>query len=339
MHRSNKLFITPGVLLAFILLFLTVCSPAPQSTLAGSITLKAAMAAASSDKVNINFNKWVETVNNELKGQVSIKVLGGPEVIASADQIEALRNRVIDVSCLQSGQSSGVIPEMMLRVICKMDHKAFRESGMLDLINAAANQKANTVFLGTLSSYNQFWLCWNTEVKNPKTDFAGLKLRGVATYNPGIKTLGATAVTIPMSELFTAVDRKMVDGFGQPIVEVEGQGYGKMKMIKWAAYMGLTGGQGEILVNQNAWKSIPSDAQQKVMTITKQYEEAAATFWKQQLDAAWKDLQEQGVKTPNWSAADMAWFQGIWGDGILQDLKAKVSADTIAKYSSIVSKK
>ncbi len=58
--------------------------------------------------------------------------------------------------------------------------------------------------------------CYLREPLSADGDWAGRKIRGVATYVPVIEALGGTAVNTDMSEVYSALERGVVDGACAP---------------------------------------------------------------------------------------------------------------------------
>ncbi|MFC1861172.1 hypothetical protein ACFLYL_02690 [Chloroflexota bacterium] len=177
-----------------------------------------------------------------------INYKGGPEVVPGREQIEAVRTGVVDMSYNMAGASSGVVTELKAIMVSGMGPKELRDSGYLDLVNKACQEKGNFYYLAHLSDNYKFFLYWKPEVKDPRTDFKGLKLRSGGTYNPGIKRLGAEVVNIPTAEVFTAIERGVIDGMGWPLTGIATHP-GVEKEINYAHAMGVNGGGGELFVN------------------------------------------------------------------------------------------
>ena len=204
------------------------------------------------------FLRFIDSINEKLKGKVVINYAGGPEVISSREQIEAIRSGVMDMGLNMAGASSGVVPEFKALMPSMMNPSKLRESGYLELLDEAARKRANIHYLAHLSGNFAFYLFWNPEVKDPRTDFKGIKLRGGGSYNPGIKKLGAEPISIALSELYSAMQRGIVDGMGQPLVGILDIP-GLEKTVKYGHVMNLTAGGAELFINLDKWNDLPKD--------------------------------------------------------------------------------
>jgi TRAP-type C4-dicarboxylate transport system substrate-binding protein len=96
-------------------------------------------------------------------------------------------------------------------------------------------------------------------------DFKGLRIR-VPGVSPTLKALGAETVALPIGEVYTAVERGMVDGLlgGISIVEVT-----KLeKIIKYINMESFGVGGGYVVMNKDVWKSLPFDLQLVIETLS-----------------------------------------------------------------------
>jgi TRAP-type C4-dicarboxylate transport system substrate-binding protein len=90
-----------------------------------------------------------------------------------------------------------------------------RRNGAFAAINELWMQKANMVYLGRMVENQPFHLYLNKKIDKP--DLTGLKIRITPVYREFFAGLGANVVTMPPGEVYTALERNVVDGYGWPI--------------------------------------------------------------------------------------------------------------------------
>ena len=93
-----------------------------------------------------------------------------------------------------------------------------RKNGGYDAMAALYAQKMNAIFLARLVDNNPFHLYLNKPIDKP--DLTGLKLRITPVYRDFFQALGATVVQTAPGEVYTALERGVVDGYGWPITGV-----------------------------------------------------------------------------------------------------------------------
>ena len=110
--------------------------------------------------------------------------------------------------------------------------------------------------------------------KIDKLDFTGLKIRVTPVYKDIVEALGGTTVTTAPGEVYTALERGVVDGYGWPITGIFDLGWEKVTKFRMEpAFYSVEVG---VLVNLDAWKSL-NDAQRKVLS--------DAALWLEGLDS------------------------------------------------------
>ena len=150
--------------------------------------------------------------------------------------------------------------------------------------------------LGILLCQHGFYLFSNVKVEKIE-DFKGLKFRSNAFYEPFQKKLGIVRVSIPGSEMYTAMERGLVQGFPYPrfITRLSMQEVTKYRINHpW-----WNGDSNWHYINQKTYESLPEEWQKILMDAAKEVEqkiqEVKATFDlkedKAQLDAGMKFIK------------------------------------------------
>ena len=98
------------------------------------------------------------------------------------------------------------------------------------------------------------------EIKVP-SDLKGIKLKSAGgVYNELLQFAGATPVTIPVSDLYSALDRGVVDGMQSYHIDTEG--YGVFELIKYATNNLEIGSVAFCLaINEDVFQGLPEDVQ------------------------------------------------------------------------------
>ena len=141
--------------------------------------------------------------------------------------------------------------------------------------------------------------------KIDKLDFTGLKIRVTPVYKDIVEALGGTTVTTAPGEVYTALERGVVDGYGWPVTGIFDLGWEKVTKFRMEpAFYSVEVG---VLVNLDVWKGL-NDAQKKVLN--------DAALWLEGLDSenealikSERDKQAAaGIQPIEFSAADSKAF-------------------------------
>jgi len=204
---------------------------------------------------------FIDLANKKGKAvNLSVKLVGGPEVFKAFDGVEALRKGVIDASYTAAVYQARLIPEGRAMIYSQLTPIQERVSGAKDLMNSF-HEKKGVYFLFRLGMYPYFNFYMNKPLD--KLDFTGLKLRSTPAYDAIIKKLGGAIVRTQMSEVYTALERGVIQGYGFPTLGINDHKLDEVTKYIWgpAFFASPTG----VFLNLNKWKSL-SEAQRLVLT-------------------------------------------------------------------------
>ncbi|WP_417614660.1 TRAP transporter substrate-binding protein DctP [Oceanisphaera sp.] len=227
----------------------------PWLAQAEEVTLKAVTAFGQDTYFNKRFNQFVEKVNAEGKGLVQIKVIGGPESMPPFEVGNSLRAGVVDIANTTGVFHANMVPETLAMTLTNKPMSELRENGGYSLMDKIHRDKANMVWLARLSDGLEYHLYTNEKVDS--ADLSGLKLRGVPVYRSFFQALGATPLQVAPGEVFTALERGVVDGYGWPSVGIFDLGW--QEKTKYRVEPGFYNVEVSLFMNQNAWKKLDSE--------------------------------------------------------------------------------
>ncbi len=196
-------------------------------------TLKAVAAFTKTNAQTISFLKFIDYANGAAKGVLHITYLGGPEVTPAKTQPIALRNGLFDLLFGPPAYYLGIFPEGDAMDGMKSPPESRAMHGF-DMIDHAARKKLSATFLGRFN-YGIGLHVFLKEKPGMSPDGAvnlrGLKIRSSGSYLDFLTALGATPVTMAPSEIYTALERGVVDGAAGSIADAWTDG-----LYKFAKY-------------------------------------------------------------------------------------------------------
>ncbi len=222
---------------------------APAS--AQEVTLKAVNAFQEGTYFAKNFERFIKKVNDEGKGVVQITYVGGPKAIPTFDQGAALRNGVVDLANTSASFTASLVPEGLALNYTQMSMAELRKNGGLDLLNKAYMDKGLYYFARTGENipYHIY-----TNKKIDKADLNGLKLRIAPIYRDFFQKLGATVSTIPPGDVYTSLERGVVDGYGWPLLGIFDLGW--QEKTKYRVDPGFYTIELGVVFSANSWKKL-----------------------------------------------------------------------------------
>src|SRR5499433_28620 len=231
-----------------------------QAATADEITLKAITAFAEGTTYSRPFERFIQRVNESGKGLVRINYIGGPKAMPPFEVGNALKGGVVDIANSTGAFYTNVMPEADAWKLTEHPMAELRKNGGYDAMAALYAQKMNAIFLARLVDNNPFHLYLNKPIE--KADLSGLKLRITPVYRDFFQALGATVVQTAPGEVYTALERGVVDGYGWPITGVFDLGW--HEKTKYRVDPGFYTAEVSVLVNKTTWDRL-SDAQKDVL--------------------------------------------------------------------------
>jgi TRAP-type transport system periplasmic protein len=233
---------------------------AASSAGAQEITLRAVSSFAEGTEFSKNFERFVEKVNNGGKGILKINYIGGPRAVPPFEVGNAVRTRVVDIANVTGAFYTNLMPEADGFKLNGKPMSEQRKNGTWDYMNQLHNQKLNAQYLARQFHNVPFHIYLNKKID--KIDFSGLKVRVTPVYKDVVEALGGTPVTTAPGEVYTALERGVVDGYGWPVTGIFDLGWDKVTKFRMEPPFYAV--EVNVLVNLDSWKGL-NDAQRKVL--------------------------------------------------------------------------
>lgn len=220
---------------------------------------------------------FIEPLNAQGKGFVRIEYLGGPEINPPDKAAPAVQRGAIDLLHTPAAYHAGIIPQGATLMATNLGVDEYRANGAYDLLAPNWDKKLNSRILAIGETSAQFYLYL---VNKPKLDadgvidLKGVKIRTTGAYRPLIEALGGTPVQITNAgEVYTALERGLVEGFGWPSVGLASQKLARL--VKYRIDPPFYHLANVVLVNNDKWNSLPKPAQDLVLKVAAEYEKAS----------------------------------------------------------------
>src|SRR5690606_32234737 len=136
-----------------------------------------------------------------------------------------------------------------------------RQNGAWEYINELHNKTMNSWYLARTADDQPYHLYLTRKIETP--DLSRLVIRVSPTYMSFFRALGASAVQTPPGEVYTALERGVVQGYGWPLHGIID--LGRDEVAKYRVDPGFYRVDVNALVNLDRWKQL-SPEQQDVLT-------------------------------------------------------------------------
>lgn len=301
--RQSRIFLTIGAALAVA---------AAGSAFAQQVTLRGVNAFQEGSAFAKPFEDFIKKVNEDGKGVIHIQYIGGPKAMPPFEVGNAVKTGVVDIANVTSAFYTNLMPEAESLKLATQTIQQQRKNGAWEFLNKLHNEKMNVWYLARTGDGVPFHLYLNKPID--KADLHGLTLRVTPIYRAFFAALGANLVQTPPGEVYTALERGVVDGYGWPIQGIFDLGW--QEKTKYRVDPGFYQVDVNILVNLDRWKKL-TDAQRAVLTKAaawveernKLNAEINAAERKRQADAGIKTITLTGAELDKWNrtAQDAGW--------------------------------
>ena len=300
---------------------------------AEEVTLRLVSAFAENGIYVQRLTPWIQKFNAEGKGVLQINFIGGPKAIPTFEVGNAVKTGVVDMAMSTGAFYTNVMPESDFLKLTEVTIAEQRKNGAFDAINKVWNEKANMQYLGRIVENQPFHIYVNKKIDKP--DLTGLKIRITPVYREFFASLGATVITTPPGEVYSALERNVVDGYGWPIGGIFDLNW--QEKTKYRVDPGFYDAEVSLIMNLAAYKKL-TDAQRAYLNKQVLAMEADNGFWiKNAADEAERQ-QKAGIEAIKFDAAtanayrDKA-YQVAW------EAAAKQSPDIAARFKPLFTKR
>jgi TRAP-type C4-dicarboxylate transport system substrate-binding protein len=232
-----------------------VAAPAvaiPVAASAQETTLRLVSAFPENSFYAKRLEEWAKRVNEEGKGLIQINYIGGPKAIPTFEVGNAVKTGVVDMAMSTGAYYTNLFPEADALKLTEAPIEVQRRNGTVDLINEIWGRKGNMYYLARIVENQPFHLYLNKPITKP--DLTGLKIRISPVYRDFFQAMGATVVNTPPGEIYTALERGVVDGYGWPIGGIFDLNW--QERTKYRVDPGFYDAEVSIIMNLDRWKKL-----------------------------------------------------------------------------------
>jgi TRAP-type C4-dicarboxylate transport system substrate-binding protein len=281
-------------------LVLASCFAVSSVATAEEVVLKAVSAFPENTVDTKMFQDWIKKVNEDGKGKVQIRFVGGPRSVPTFEVGNAVKNGVVDLALASGSFYTNVIPEADFLKFAQVSIQEQRKNGGVDYINQLWKEKGNMFYLARFKEYTPVHLYLNKKIAKP--DLAGLKIRVTPLYRDFFQDLGASVVTISPGEVYTALERNTVDGYGWTVHGLFDLSW--QKQTKYRVDPGFYSAEVGIIVNDTAWRKLSPEQQDLLQRHGLTHEAGNREYWTRYNRDDVERQAKEGMETIKFSDGD-----------------------------------
>lgn len=159
--------------------------------------------------------RYIENVK-KIGGDTVTFVISGPEVVPIFEQLQPVSSGVFDALYTHPVFHAGEGGLALTVDAIKVDPIARRDSGVWEFVDKFYQDKHGLKMVAMMSVSMYGYHLFTKEPLSDAGDLAGRKVRGTPTYHGVIRALGAEPVVLPGSQIYSALQKGIVEGAGWP---------------------------------------------------------------------------------------------------------------------------
>ncbi len=241
-------------------------APGTDTGLTEKISLSFSHHDSSTSVIGTYWQDWADAIAEDSDGMIEITVYASAALAAPADGINALNSGVCDILWTSTGFFSGQFPvtdsiTMPFNGITNAIQGTYVLNDAYDSIPALQQEWTDkglkVLFLNTAPAS---YLLTNVEIRSPG-DSQGKTLRAMSGLPTQLlSTMGASAVVSPSGEIFTSMEKGILQG---TIFDLAGaRGFNLFEVSDYLLDMPLYCTVVPVVMLQSTWDSLPAAAQE-----------------------------------------------------------------------------
>jgi TRAP-type C4-dicarboxylate transport system substrate-binding protein len=279
-------------------LCLALAALAPALAQAQEVTLRVVSAFPENQYYVKRTIEWMDKANQTGKGTLQYNFIGGPKAIPTFEVGNAVKTGVVDIGFSTGAFYTNVMPEADILKLSETSAAEQRANGGYELINKIWAEKANMRYLAKVVEFTPFHLYTNKKIDKP--DLTGLKIRITPVYREFFQAMGASVMTTAPGEVYTALERGVIDGYGWPIHALFDLNW--QEKTKYRVDPGFYNAEVSLVMNLDKYKSLPAKTRELLDRQTLAYEQQN-DFWKTYNQNETKRQADAGIQTIAFDAA------------------------------------
>lgn len=256
---------------------------------------------------------FIEAVTEASNGEITF-VRSGPETVPPFEALQPVGAGIFDVLVTHSAYHAGTTAIGMALEGTIGDPQLRRETGVWDFVSDHYKKFGLTTLALAPEGKTGAYQVILSEPVGDSGDFTGLKIRGTATYHPLINALNGSPVVIAPADVYTALQKGIVDGAAWPRI-----GILDLKWNEVAKYY-LRPGFGvstiQLMMNTNSFNRLTPEQQTILLDAGRQVEVMLWNAFEDMAQAELDGMTAAGMQETHVSEENSAKLGAFFADGL-----------------------
>jgi TRAP-type C4-dicarboxylate transport system substrate-binding protein len=215
---------------------------------------------------------WCKEVEKRTGGKVQFQYFPGQTLTKAPQSYDGVVTGICDVAMSCFTYTRGRFPVMEVVDLPLGYTSGVQATNVVNKVFAELNPKelSDTKVL-YLHAHGPGLLHTKDKPVKALNDIKGLKIRAHGTISEMVKALGAAPVTMPMPEVYQALEKGVVDGAFYPVEANKGWKLGEVDRFCTLSFPAAYTTSFFVVMNSDVWAKLPADAQKTIQEINAEW--------------------------------------------------------------------
>lgn len=256
---------------------------------------------------------FIKAVDEASKGSVKIR-LSGPETVPAFEQLQPSGSGVFHFLFTHGAYHFGTTSQATAVEALSGGLQEWRKAGVRQELDKHYNQFGLTLIGLAVSSPGAGYNLLLRQPVKPTGDLQGYKIRGTPSYAGVLKMLGASPVVLPPAEIYTSLEKGLVDGAAWPTFGMSNYRWHEVAKFLMRPAFGTT--TQLIFAHKATWDRMPAADREVIMKELGKLEEEYARLYDKVTADEEATLKARGVAIVQVGDAQKGRLAGAWADGL-----------------------
>ncbi len=270
-------------------------------------------------------DQYHKSVEKAAAGELKLSQ-AGPEVVPPLEQLNPVSAGVFDLLFSHGAYHAGSNGLLMGVDALKLDPKKLRDSGLFDYISQNYQKRHGLKLLALTATGTNGYHMVLKKLPDPETGIKGRKIRGTATYHPLIKKLGGSPVVLTLGQLYTALEKGVVDGYCWPLYGLRTFKFYEAG-AKFVMRPSLGVSKSFTVINAKAFDKLPKKLQTILLEEGKKVEYWSIAWFDKYIAEEEAELKGKGVTYHDYPEKFRPHVRKWFNEGVLDLVKKYSKAD------------
>ena len=225
---------------------------------------------------------WCKEVEKRTKGKVQFQYFPGQTLTKAPQSYDGAVHGICDVAMSCFAYTRGRFPVMEVVDLPLGYTSGVQATNTVNQVYAKLSPKElSDTKVMYLHAHGPGLLHTKDKPVKALEDMKGLKIRAHGTISDMVKALGAAPVTMPMPEVYQALEKGVVDGAFYPVEANKGWKLGEVDRFCTLSFPAAYTTSFFVVMNSSVWAKLPADVQKTIQEINAEWIVKHGQAWDQ----------------------------------------------------------